>query len=100
MRNSTKELIAEHKKQIALMEMEGSCEFQARRWNEDRWFNASPLEWDFVSWEYRVKPKPIELWVWKYPNGLFGSVTYTKKLSDEMAGESGRVMTLMREVTE
>lgn len=49
--------------------------------------------------EYQAKPKLTEVWVWEYPNGDIGSCTYKRKLAHDSSG-TGRVMVLMRKVTE
>ena len=105
MRDSTKKLIANYEERIALMKLEdGVVQFERRNGFHPEWTTCadptSPLWPDTNYFEYRVKPKPIELWVWKYPSsGLMCQDFYNKKQPDD-TGPTGRVMILMREVTE
>ena len=96
MRNSTKAL-------IALMEQEdGVTKFQYAQITEGEWFDCSaPTAPDWkLPHIFRVKPKPIEMWAWKYPSsGTIGRDFYNKKQPDD-TGLTGRFMILMREVTE
>jgi len=94
-RESTKEL-------IALMEQEnGVTEFQYASIINGEWDDCSTPtapRWGTEN-KFRVKPKPVEIWVWKYPSGLIGQWSYDNKQPDDTSGHS-RVMILMREVTE
>jgi len=102
MRDSTKELIADYLGVIALMKLEdGVTQFECRAARDDKWIDCLiPTEpiWNSVHAKYRVKPKPIEAWAWKYPKGEFFGL-YGKKQPDD-TGPTGRVMILLREVTE
>ena len=105
MRNSTNELIAKYEAHIALMKLEdGTTQFEHNFTTDGSWIDCSnpttPIWRDMHHCEYRVKPKPIELWAWKYPSsGKMGQDFYSKKQPDD-TGSTGRVMVLLREVTE
>ena len=36
---------------------------------EEDWNDCKRPNFDFASYEYRVKPEPIERWIIRYPNG-------------------------------
>ena len=101
MRDSTKELIADYEARIALMKLEGTNQIESRRGHEVIWNDDVAPMWNFEKFEYRVKPKPVEGWAWKYPSATLGAVAhlYNEKQPDDI-GEADRVMVLMREVTE
>ena len=46
-----------------------------------------------------AKCELVETWVWKYPSCLIGQGTYDRKQPDDISGY-GRIMVLLREVTE
>ena len=46
-------------------------QIQSKHGNYEWQYNASPI-WDFANTEYRVKPKPLELWVNIYSNNKYG----------------------------
>jgi len=98
MRDSTKAL-------IALMEQEnGVTEFQYASIVDGEWCDCSfPTAPHWKSPNiFRVKPKPIELWAWKYPSGHItsggGAYVYEQKQSNDSI-TAGRTMVLLREVT-
>ena len=81
---------------------DGVIQFECRAARDDKWINCLiPTEpiWSSVHAKFRVKPKPVERWTWKYPNGVLSAFLYEKKQPDD-TNESGRFMILLREVTE
>ena len=99
MRDSTKELIADYEARIALMKLEGTNQIESRRGHEVIWNDDAAPMWHFEKFEYRIKPKLVELWAWKYPSGdVIG--LYAKKQPDYNITKKDRVMILLREVTE
>ena len=58
MRDSTKKLIEEYKKRIAVMEQEGKSQIETR-WADAStpsiWFDDAHSMWNFEKFEYRVK---------------------------------------------
>ena len=61
MRDSTKRLIEEYKKRIAVMEHEGKYQIETRWVNDSTpsvWFDDANSMWNFENFEYRVKQKP------------------------------------------
>lgn len=51
--------------------------------HDRKWVDASPqLMWNFLSWEYRIKPeppKPREWWWAEHPSGTCGGMYPTKE---------------------
>ena len=94
MRDSTRAI-------IALMEQEnGVTEFQFASIIDGEWCDCdtpTAPHWESPN-TFRVKPKPVEGWAWKYPSGAMPAL-YKQKQPDDIT-EIGRVMVLMREVTE
>ena len=104
MRESTKALIADYENLLALMRQEdGVTEFECSAVKGKKWTNCiCPTEpiWDSGYANFRVKPKPVEGWAWKYPSGILGSPAfiYNQKQTNSI-DPVGCVMVLMREVT-
>jgi len=95
MRDSTR-------KMIVLMEQEnGVTEFQYASIIDGEWRDCNTPtapQWGSPN-TFRVKPKkPVEGWTWKYLSGGLGAL-YEHKQPDDPLSE-GRIMILMREVTE
>lgn len=42
---------------------------ETRPFGESAWHIAKNPYWDFVGNEYRRKPNPQEVWIWRYPGG-------------------------------
>ena len=59
-----------------------------------RW-TVAPV-WDFLSYDYRIKPKPLELWVNVYPDGAY-SANETQDIASLRLRIDGRTVH-MREV--
>jgi len=67
---------------------------------DNEWSDLHYPLWDFGRFEYRVAPKPVEYWRWKYPDGFLGTTQDSKdELMAIYAETPGRPL-LMREVTE
>ena len=104
MRESTETLIAEYENLIALMKQEdGATKFECSAKKCSEWVPCiCPTEpvWDSAHANFRVKPKPVEGWAWKYPSGILGSPAfiYNQKQTSSV-NPVGCVMVLMREVT-
>ena len=104
MRDYTESLIAKYEGLIALMRQEnGVTEFEYQKLDCTIWRDClNPLApaWDSAHANFRVKPKPVEGWVWKYPSGILGSPAfiYNQKQTSSV-NPVGCVMVLMREVT-
>lgn len=57
--------------------------------------------WQFAINEYRIAPKPVEVYVWKHDDGEASVATFPDKKTCEMVwGQMRGKPVLMREVTE
>ena len=64
----------------------------------ERWGTAEPV-WNFTLYTYRVKPKPLEVWLNKYPEG-YNQYAYFSERDADAAATPGRTSSvLFRAVT-
>lgn len=57
-----------------------------------KWEDTDHPLWDFVNQAYRIKPKPLELWVNVYDDGAIGSANYSRREATVVRGEAGRTV--------
>lgn len=88
------------KEKIAVMQAaDDGKKIQVSLKGEANWFGIDAPAWNWDRFDYRVKPKTLELWVNVYPNGL--SAYYdTKELADKFANSDRLRCVHMREVVE
>ena len=75
---------------------------QIKNYSSGNWINFDGQEplWDWVDFDYRIKPTPVECWVWQFESGGIGSAFHTKESAEKIRADNpcdGRLMH-MREV--
>jgi len=65
------------------------------------WLDTDEPWWDWVSYEYRIKPEPLIAWVNVYPDG-YGSAYVTEGKAREALGgyASGRTVKMQEVIDE
>jgi len=63
------------------------------------WLDTDEPWWDWVSYEYRVKPEPLTFWVNVYPDGTHGATWCSKQEAIRAETKSTRTVK-MQEVIE
>jgi hypothetical protein len=56
--------------------------------------------WNWDVFDYRIKPTPVECWVWQFESGGIGSAFHTKESAEKIRADNpcdGRLMH-MREI--
>lgn len=89
--------------QVMLAAAEGKKVQRRRLPNGTAWQDCLPLHaWDWFSFDYRVKPEPLEGWVNVYPDtaGRYISFHSTKENADRSASDARIRCVKMREVEE
>ena len=66
------------------------------------WINRCAEEasflWDWFTYEYRIAPKPLECWAWRFPDGTRGATGDSAKILDATYRMNQGRAVLMREV--
>lgn len=57
--------------------------------SSDEWHDICLLRWNFAGNQYRIKPKPLEVWHWvfndNYPHKIYHGKHKSKKLCEDFA---------------
>lgn len=69
-------------------------EIEFRIIDSGKWIESREPNWDFTSFEYRIKPEPRRIWINEYPDGLSAQLHPSQAAADNSAAKETRIRSI------